>query len=408
MIELSVNLPVPTLIEQIELNFHQEEQKFALAGKYLKLAGVTKRQMVRKTGAREEENRIGEDIQITVEGQTTEQKKAAKYLKLKSGYLDREKKMLELNYLGGVCNQLNVQFDFNVEQARALIRECAALVANVHSKEEAGGARRQEGQKNPRAGGTPGQLASSYRKEGYFEAEASELDDLDQEVSNFVKNWQKGSNGHDDREERDKSESALKHEEIKIQLLDEDNKASGQTGFSAEEAQKLQEHKLFEGQNVALWASRLVQHVLQNIKIIGFNMNKVPAITNLAHLMNMSFELRREKTRVEDALEVDFLLGTLLISTKRNTQAVEVLRSKVQKPYLQQVQINLDRLQRDELGIEDKQKLKIQNRKLYTRSAMVELLCSESMCIRPQINDKLRSLTRMTQLCRGQMVEIIS
>ena len=170
---------------------------------------------MRKAGWRDDENRIGEDIQITMEGLTPEQKKSAKYLMLKSGFLDREKKMMELNYLGGVCNQLNLQFDFNVEQARALVRECKELVANLRSKEEASG-RRQETQKNAGAGGTPGQLASSYRREGYFEAEASELDDLDQEVSNFVKNWQKGSNGHDDREERDKSESALKHEEIKI------------------------------------------------------------------------------------------------------------------------------------------------------------------------------------------------
>ena len=235
MVELSVNLPVPTMIEQIELNFHQDEQKFALFGKYLKLAGVTKRKVVRKVGWRDDENRISEDIQITVDGLTPEQKKAAKYLKLKSGYLDREKKMLELNYLGGVCHQLNMQFDFDVEQARSFVSECKELVANLRGKEEAGG-RRVEVQKNQGAGATSGQLASSYRREGYFEAEASELDDLDQEVSNFVKNWQKGSNGHDDREERDKSESALKHEEIKIQLLDEDHKAQVQTGCTAEQA----------------------------------------------------------------------------------------------------------------------------------------------------------------------------
>lgn len=32
-------------------------------------------------------------------------------------------------------------------------------------------------------------------------------------------------------------------------------------------------------------------------------------------------------------------------------------------------------------------------------------MCAESMCIRPQINEKLQSLIRMTQLCRGQPVE---
>jgi len=32
-------------------------------------------------------------------------------------------------------------------------------------------------------------------------------------------------------------------------------------------------------------------------------------------------------------------------------------------------------------------------------------MCSESMGIRPQVNDKLKALVRMTQLCRGQMVK---
>lgn len=80
-------------------------------------------------------------------------------------------------------------------------------------------------------------------------------------------------------------------------------------------------------------------------------MNKIPAITNLAHLMNTSFYLRKDKVHLEDALEVDFLQGTLLISSKRNTQAVELLRNKVQAPYLKQIEANLARLAgRDDQG----------------------------------------------------------
>lgn len=48
-------------------------------------------------------------------------------------------------------------------------------------------------------------------------------------------------------------------------------------------------------------------------------MSKIPAITTLSHLMNTSFSLRKGNAHLEDALEVDFLLGTLLISSKRNT-----------------------------------------------------------------------------------------
>jgi hypothetical protein len=151
-------------------------------------------------------------------------------------------------------------------------------------------------------------------------------------------------------------------------------------------------------------------------------MNKIPAITNLAHLMNTSFYLRKDKVHLEDALEVDFLQGTLLISSKRNTQAVELLRNKVQAPYLKQIEANLARLSgRDDQGtqnqqegrtqgsgskgykeqspilsFDDRQNLKVQTKKLYTRAAIVELLCSESMCIRPQLNDKLQALMRMT------------
>jgi hypothetical protein len=69
--------------------------------------------------------------------------------------------------------------------------------------------------------------------------------------------------------------------------------------------------------------------VLHSIKVIGFSTNKIAAITNLSYLMNTSFYLKRDKHYLEDNLEVDFMLGTLLISTKRNTQALEVLRNKV-------------------------------------------------------------------------------
>lgn len=121
--------------------------------------------------------------------------------------------------------------------------------------------------------------------------------------------------------------------------------------YSAEEKQLFEERKLFEGTNESQWAARLLQLVLLSIKIIGFNMNKIPAITNLAHLMNASFYLRKEKVHLEDALEVDFLQGTLLISSKRNTQAVELLRNKVQAPYLRQIEANLARLSgRDDQG----------------------------------------------------------
>lgn len=39
---------------------------------------------------------------------------------------------------------------------------------------------------------------------------------------------------------------------------------------------------------------------------------------------------------------------------------------------------------------------------------MIELLCCESMCVKPQLSEKLFSLVRMTSLCRGQLVPPLS
>lgn len=114
-------------------------------------------------------------------------------------------------------------------------------------------------------------------------------------------------------------------------LTKTDNAANSHNFFNYTEAEKklLEERNLFEGTNQAVWAKRLLTLVLQAIKITGLNMSKIPAITNLSHLMNTSFYLKKDRVHLEDALEVDFMLGTLMISSKRNTQAIEVLRNKV-------------------------------------------------------------------------------
>jgi hypothetical protein len=44
----------------------------------------------------------------------------------------------------------------------------------------------------------------------------------------------------------------------------------------------------------------------------------IQAITNLSNLMNNSFLLKKEK-RLSEAYEIDLMIGTLLISTKRQT-----------------------------------------------------------------------------------------
>ena len=54
------------------------------------------------------------------------------------------------------------------------------------------------------------------------------------------------------------------------------------------------------------------------IIVYGFNCNQIPAITNLTYFMNQSFYMRKNK-KYYQAEEIDYLVGTLMITTKRAT-----------------------------------------------------------------------------------------
>lgn len=151
----------------------------------------------------------------------------------------------------------------------------------------------------------------------------SEIDDLDNEVQNIARKFKQRQDilNVDDITLTEKPDPFL-------QTMKEQ---------TPEEKAMFEERRFFEGQNVNSWAQRLLKQVVQSIKIIGFNTHKIPAITNLSHFMNISFYLRKEKHYQQEILEVDLLLGTLLISSKRNLQAIEVLRNKVQSIYLKQI-----------------------------------------------------------------------
>ena len=122
-----------------------------------------------------------------------------------------------------------------------------------------------------------------------------------------------------------------------------------------------------------------LDHFVKEVVISGFNCNSIPAITNLTYFMNQSFLLKRHK-RLAEAQEVDFLVGVLLISTKRAVQTAEVFR-RIQNHSLAEASKNIAN------GIE--------NTKIYMRCAIMELLIAESMCIETQINEKMHALNRM-------------
>lgn len=199
-------------------------------------------------------------------------------------------------------------------------------------------------------------MSSSYGNDFYYDIDGSEVDDLDNEVSNIARKYKEKRNHQEDQNSENRN-SEINHSDIKLNLGEfkqqntfqetvkiQENQSPPEV-VNNEDREKLEERKLFEGTNMNMWATRLLKQVVQSIKIHGFNTHKIPAITNLAHLMNIDFSLKKEKIYLEDTLEVNILLGTLLISSKRNTQAIEVLRSKVQSVYLKQIEVNKAKLQ---------------------------------------------------------------
>ena len=82
---------------------------------------------------------------------------------------------------------------------------------------------------------------------------------------------------------------------------------------------------------------------LEKIVVVGFNCNAIPAITNLTYFMNHSFFLHKHK-RTAEATEIDFLVGVLLITTKRATQAAELYR-KVESALMRRIAQNMAQLE---------------------------------------------------------------
>ena len=85
-------------------------------------------------------------------------------------------------------------------------------------------------------------------------------------------------------------------------------------------------------------------HFLDRIVVYGFNCNSIPAITNLTYFMNQSFFMRKHK-KVYQAEEIDYLVGTMMITTKRATQAGEYYR-KMQATAMGKIKRNIAKIER--------------------------------------------------------------
>ena len=67
-----------------------------------------------------------------------------------------------------------------------------------------------------------------------------------------------------------------------------------------------------------LWYQRLISKCIKSIKVVGFNCYQIPAFSFLTLFMFETFMLKKEGNS-NDAVEIEFLVGVLMISNKRYT-----------------------------------------------------------------------------------------
>ena len=137
LMEVQINLPLQTLVEQVEVKLSQAPERQELFRKYLRISGVTRSSVLRRE-ALERDSQITQDIQMTClspeakRGDEEAEKRrlrAQKFYKISSGYLDTQKTTAEFNLRGAVCHQLNLVFEFDMAKVRELILQCKKIQA---------------------------------------------------------------------------------------------------------------------------------------------------------------------------------------------------------------------------------------------------------------------------------------
>mmetsp|Transcript_30590 Transcript_30590/g.30045 ORF Transcript_30590/g.30045 Transcript_30590/m.30045 type:complete len:101 (-) Transcript_30590:237-539(-) len=100
-------------------------------------------------------------------------------------------------------------------------------------------------------------------------------------------------------------------------MLIEDNASNKDSNQDRGESLTNLEHQIFEReipidksskqvpQLKENWFAKLINKCIRTLKIVGFNTNSIPAITNMTLFMNETFVLKKEKM-MEEALEMDF------------------------------------------------------------------------------------------------------
>lgn len=121
--------------------------------------------------------------------------------------------------------------------------------------------------------------------------------------------------------------------------------------------------------------------------------------------MNQAIYLRKKKKR-QQAEEVDFLVGTLMISTKRATQAGEFFR-RIEANLVKQIELNMQLLSKQERNSRKKANLKRQTQDVFIECALLELLIADGFSFETQLNEKLQALVRVVSYTEGLIPEPI-
>ena len=236
----------------------------------MRIAGVTRCSLLRKE-ATERGTQIGQDVHMTVLGPRAararggagkapmtekERLRAQKFFRLQSGYFDEQKKIAEMNMCGAVCDQLCILFEFDRQKAEDLIQKCKEIQSkqigpqvdksNGNPKQinrgefvsQSENRRNLDGTSNKNAGiadeklmyqvsNTQSQFMSSYGGEIY-DAEGSEMDYLDNEVSNIARKRQQQKKTQNLEQSNSstsdiKKADIVKPDDIKIIIDDERN-----------------------------------------------------------------------------------------------------------------------------------------------------------------------------------------
>jgi len=185
-----------------------------------------------------------------------ERLRAQKFFRLQSGYFDEQKKIAEMNMCGAVCDQLCILFEFDRQKAEDLIQKCKEIQSkqigpqvdksNGNPKQinrgefvsQSENRRNLDGTSNKNAGiadeklmyqvsNTQSQFMSSYGGEIY-DAEGSEMDYLDNEVSNIARKRQQQKKTQNLEQSNSstsdiKKADIVKPDDIKIIIDDERN-----------------------------------------------------------------------------------------------------------------------------------------------------------------------------------------